>query len=64
MPFSRSIATTLASVAIDAWSMPGTQQAFFPDMRARRTSTSCNVLLSIVPHVEHARHVGGRMTIV
>ncbi len=47
MPFSCSIATTLASVAIDAWSMPGTQQAFLPDMRARRTSTSCSVLLSM-----------------
>ena len=27
MPFSRSMATTLASVAIDAWSVPGTQHA-------------------------------------
>ena len=62
--FHSHIATTLASVAIDAWSMPGTQQAFLPDMRARRTSTSCSVLLSMWPMWSMPVTLGGGMTIV
>ena len=40
IPFSRSNCTTFASVAIEAWSVPGTQQAFLPCMRALRTKMS------------------------
>ena len=36
MPCAASLFTTLASVAMEAWSVPGTQQAFLPSMRARR----------------------------
>ena len=32
--------TTFASVAMEAWSVPGTQQAFFPCIRARRIRIS------------------------
>ena len=35
---------------MDAWSVPGTQQAFLPSMRARRTRISCMVLLSTVSY--------------
>ena len=40
MPCSAKRPTTLASVAIEAWSVPGTQQAFLPIIRARRTKIS------------------------
>ena len=40
IPLSLNIATTFASVAIEAWSVPGTQQGFIPCMRARRTKIS------------------------
>ena len=40
MPSAFNLATTLASVAIEAWSVPGTQHAFFPNKRARRINTS------------------------
>ena len=39
-PSSRSFFTTLASVAIEAWSVPGTQQAFLPSSRALRMRMS------------------------
>ncbi len=64
MPRSLSLATTFASVAIEAWSIPGTQQAFFPCMRARRISTSCNVLLSMWPMWSIPVTLGGGMTTV
>ena len=64
MPCSFSLATTLASVAMDAWSVPGTQQAFLPCMRARRTSTSCIVLLSMCPMCSTPVTLGGGMTTV
>ena len=35
-----NLATTFASVAIEAWSVPGTQQAFLPNIRALLTNTS------------------------
>ena len=40
MPLSLNIATTFASVAIEAWSVPGTQQGLYPCIRARRTNIS------------------------
>ena len=40
IPCSANFFTTFASVAIEAWSVPGTQQAFLPSMRARRTRMS------------------------
>ncbi len=40
IPLSLSIATTFASVAMDAWSVPGTQQASLPSIRAFRTRIS------------------------
>lgn len=40
IPCPASLFTTLASVAMEAWSVPGTQQAFLPSMRARRTNIS------------------------
>ncbi len=64
MPSALSFATTLASVAIDAWSVPGTQQAFLPCIRARRTSTSWIVSLSMCPMCSMPVTFGGGMTIV
>ena len=64
MPLSRSRRTTLASVAMDAWSVPGTQHAFFPCMRARRTNTSWMVLLSMCPMCNTPVTLGGGMTTV
>ena len=64
IPSSFNLATTLASVAIDAWSVPGTQHAFFPCKRARRTKTSCIVLLSICPICKIPVTFGGGITIV
>ena len=52
IPFSESFFTTFASVAIEAWSVPGTQHAFLPSMRARRTRISWIVLLSIQLRVD------------
>ena len=40
MPWSARRLTTFASVAIDAWSVPGAQQALKPFMRARRIKMS------------------------
>ena len=40
IPCSLSNFTTLASVAIDAWSVPGTQHAFFPSNLALRIKIS------------------------
>ena len=64
MPFSASIFTTLASVAIEAWSVPGTQQAFLPCILARRTSTSWMVLLSMCPMWSTPVTLGGGITTV
>ena len=44
IPRSLSMATTFASVAIEAWSVPGTQQAFLPCIRARLIKISWMVL--------------------
>ena len=64
IPCAASLFTTLASVAIDAWSVPGTQQAFFPSMRARRTRMSCIVLFSMCPMCRIPVTLGGGMTTV
>ena len=40
IPSLLSLATTFASVAIEAWSVPGTQHALNPFKRARRINTS------------------------
>ena len=56
--------TTFASVAIEAWSVPGTQQAFLPIIRARRTKISWIVLLSICPMCNTPVTLGGGITIV
>ena len=64
IPISLSLATTLLSVAMDAWSVPGTQQAFFPSIRALRTSTSLSVLLSTCPIWRIPVTLGGGMTMV
>src|SRR5690606_14270008 len=64
IPLSRNICTTLASVAIEAWSVPGTQHAFLPVMRALRISTSCMVLLSMCPMCNTPVTFGGGITMV
>ena len=64
MPLSRKRRTTLASVAIEAWSVPGTQQAFFPCILARLTSTSWMVLFSMWPMWSTPVTLGGGMTTV
>src|SRR5882757_8676818 len=64
MPFSRSICTTFASVAIEAWSVPGTQQAFFPSILARLTKISCMVLLRQWPMCNTPVTFGGGITMV
>ena len=63
-PCSASLFTTLASVAIDAWSVPGTQQAFFPSILARLTKMSCMVLFSMWPMCKTPVTLGGGMTMV
>ena len=64
MPFSANILTTLASVAILAWSVPGTQQAFLPSIRALRINTSWMVLFNIWPMCKTPVTFGGGMTMV
>ena len=64
MPRSLSRATTLFSVAMEAWSVPGTQQAFLPSMRALRMSTSLRVLLSTWPICRMPVTLGGGITMV
>ena len=64
MPCSLSRATTFASVAIDAWSVPGTQQALYPCILARRMMMSCSVLFNICPICKTPVTLGGGMTIV
>src|SRR5690606_24342323 len=65
MPFSfSSICTTLASVAMEAWSLPGTQQALNPLMRALRTRMSCTVELRVCPMCNTPVTLGGGMTTV
>ncbi len=65
IPFSsRSQRTTFASVAIEAWSVPGIQQAFFPSSRAFRVRMSCIVLLSIWPMCSTPVTLGGGMTML
>src|SRR5690606_14861382 len=62
MPFSRSMATTRASVAIEAWSVPGTQQASLPSILALRMSTSWMVLFSVCPICRTPVTLGGGIT--
>ena len=62
MPCSRNRRTTVASVAREAWSVPGTQHAFLPCIRARRTSTSWMVLLSMWPMCSTPVTLGGGIT--
>ncbi len=64
MPLSLSIPTTLASVAMEAWSLPGTQQALKPLMRALRTSISCTVSLRVCPICSTPVTLGGGITTV
>ena len=64
MPIPLSLATTLLSVAMEAWSVPGTQQAFLPSILAFLISTSLRVLLSTWPIWRMPVTLGGGMTIV
>ena len=64
IPFEARRATTFASVAIDAWSVPGTQRAFLPSIRARRIRMSWIVLLSMCPIWSTPVTFGGGITIV
>ena len=64
MPCAASLFTTLASVAMEAWSVPGTQQAFLPSMRARRTRMSWMVLFSMWPMWSTPVTLGGGITTV
>ena len=64
IPFSFSMATTLASVAIEAWSVPGTQHASFPFILALLVSMSWIELLSICPMCRTPVTFGGGITIV
>jgi hypothetical protein len=51
-------------VAMPAWSVPGSQSASRPFMRAQRTSTSWTVLFSPCPTCRMAVTLGGGMTSV
>ena len=64
MPCWANLLTTFASVAIDAWSVPGTQQAFLPSIRARLTKMSWIVLFSMCPICSTPVTLGGGMTMV
>ena len=64
MPRSARRATTFASVAIEAWSVPGTQQAFLPSIRARLTRMSWIVSLSMCPMCNTPVTLGGGITTV
>ncbi|MNX70910.1 hypothetical protein D3C86_1022090 [compost metagenome] len=64
MPCSASMATTLASVAIEAWSVPGTQQVLYPCDLARRIRMSCTLLFSAWPMCKTPVTFGGGITIV
>ena len=64
IPFFFKFSTTLASVAIDAWSVPGTQHAFLPNIRALLTKISWRVLFSICPMWSNPVTLGGGITIV
>ena len=64
IPSSASLFTTFASVAIEAWSVPGTQQAFLPCIRARRIRISWMVLFIICPMCKTPVTFGGGITIV
>ena len=64
IPSLANFCTTLASVAIDAWSVPGTQQALKPCILALRMSTSCKVLFNICPICNTPVTFGGGITIV
>ena len=64
IPFSLNRLTTLASVAIDAWSVPGTQQAFFPNILALLTRTSWMVLFNMCPICKTPVTFGGGITTV
>ncbi len=54
-PLLASWATTFASVAMEAWSVPGTQQAFLPISLARRIK---HILQGIVEHMAHMQYPG------
>src|ERR1700712_5737945 len=65
IPFScSSICTTFASVAMEAWSLPGTQHALNPDILAFLTKTSCTVSLSVWPICNTPVTFGGGITTV
>ena len=55
--------TTFDSVAMEAWSVPGIQQAFFPSIRAFRINTSWIVLFKTCPMVSIPVTFGGGITI-
>ena len=64
IPFFLRFSTTFASVAIDACSVPGTQQAFLPNILALLINISCRVLFSICPMWRSPVTLGGGITIV
>ena len=64
IPFSANLPTTFASVAMLAWSVPGTQQAFLPSIRACLTRISWIVLFSICPIWSTPVTFGGGITTV
>src|SRR4051812_3931227 len=64
MPWSFSICTTFASVAMLAWSLPGTQHALNPLILAFLTRISCTVSLSVWPICSTPVTLGGGITTV
>ena len=60
MPCAANLFTTLASVAMEAWSVPGTQQAFLPSIRAAAYKDIADGIIKHVSHVEHTGDVRGR----
>ena len=60
IPSALSFWTTLASVAIDAWSVPGTQQAFLPLHPGAAYQHVLYGFVQHVPHVQHSGHVRRR----
>ena len=61
-PLARSIFSTTFCVAMPAWSVPTSQQAFSPSMRWYRVSTSWMVSLSAWPMCSTPVMLGGGMT--
>ena len=64
IPWLSRLRSTTICVAMPAWSVPTTQSASLPCIRAWRVRTSCSVLSSAWPMCSEPVTLGGGMTIV